>query len=212
MNYHMAIDMWSLGCILAELYTGFPIFPGENEQEQLSCIMEVLGVPERDLINRSSRKKLFFGESGLHCVCCTGLYFFRFQRRASASRQLQGSKEKARDQEPRSGPPMRGRALYRLYRQMPRLGSRAATKARSSYETSFPQWWTQAQATRLGCRRYAESPFLLVFRQQPSVQDSNDPRHATQVPHQRTNPFGSSCQQLTRPNNHRRSIYPHWFD
>ena len=61
MNYHMAIDMWSLGCILAELHTGFPIFPGENEQEQLSCIMEVLGVPDKDFINRSSRKKLFFG-------------------------------------------------------------------------------------------------------------------------------------------------------
>lgn len=61
MNYHMAIDMWSLGCILAELYTGYPIFPGENEQEQLSCIMEVLGVPEKEFINRSSRKKLFFG-------------------------------------------------------------------------------------------------------------------------------------------------------
>ncbi|KAG9126303.1 hypothetical protein FRC07_004041 [Ceratobasidium sp. 392] len=61
MNYHMAIDMWSLGCILAELYTGFPIFPGENEQEQLSCIMEVLGVPDKELINRSSRKRLFFG-------------------------------------------------------------------------------------------------------------------------------------------------------
>lgn len=62
MNYHMAIDMWSLGCILAELYTGFPIFPGENEQEQLSCIMEVLGPPEKDLVNRSSRKRLFFGQ------------------------------------------------------------------------------------------------------------------------------------------------------
>ncbi|KAF8610562.1 kinase-like protein [Ceratobasidium sp. AG-I] len=64
MNYHMAIDMWSLGCILAELYTGFPIFPGENEQEQLSCIMEVLGVPDKDLINRSSRKRLFFETNG----------------------------------------------------------------------------------------------------------------------------------------------------
>jgi dual specificity tyrosine-phosphorylation-regulated kinase 2/3/4 len=62
MNYHMAIDMWSLGCILAELYTGFPIFPGENEQEQLSCIMEVLGIPDKEFVNRSSRKKLFFGE------------------------------------------------------------------------------------------------------------------------------------------------------
>ncbi|KAG8726990.1 hypothetical protein FRC10_006514 [Ceratobasidium sp. 414] len=61
MNNHMAIDMRSLGCILAELYTGFPIFPGENEQEQLSCIVEVLGVPDKELINRSSRKRLFFG-------------------------------------------------------------------------------------------------------------------------------------------------------
>ncbi|TDL27191.1 hypothetical protein BD410DRAFT_739913 [Rickenella mellea] len=64
MNYNMAIDMWSLGCILAELFTGFPIFPGENEQEQLSCIMEVLGVPDKDLINRSSRKRLFFDSTG----------------------------------------------------------------------------------------------------------------------------------------------------
>ena len=59
----MAIDMWSLGCIMAELYTGFPIFPGENEQEQLACIMEVLGVPDKDFINRSSRRRLFFGQS-----------------------------------------------------------------------------------------------------------------------------------------------------
>ncbi|CDO74724.1 hypothetical protein BN946_scf184593.g6 [Trametes cinnabarina] len=64
MNYHMAIDMWSLGCIMAELYTGFPIFPGENEQEQLACIMEVLGVPDKDFINRSSRKRLFFDTTG----------------------------------------------------------------------------------------------------------------------------------------------------
>jgi dual specificity tyrosine-phosphorylation-regulated kinase 2/3/4 len=62
MNYTMAIDMWSLGCILAELYTGYPIFPGENEQEQLACIMEILGVPDRYIIEKSSRKKVFFGE------------------------------------------------------------------------------------------------------------------------------------------------------
>ncbi|KAH8829644.1 hypothetical protein DL96DRAFT_1598956 [Flagelloscypha sp. PMI_526] len=64
MNYHMAIDMWSLGCILAELYTGFPIFPGEMNRSSLSCIMEVLGAPDRDFVNKSSRKKLFFDASG----------------------------------------------------------------------------------------------------------------------------------------------------
>ncbi|SPO30661.1 related to putative dual specificity protein kinase pom1 [Ustilago trichophora] len=64
MNYHTAIDIWSLGCIIAELYTGYPLFPGENEQEQLACIMEILGVPERYLVERSSRKKLFFDSTG----------------------------------------------------------------------------------------------------------------------------------------------------
>ncbi|CAG8507625.1 9467_t:CDS:10, partial [Acaulospora morrowiae] len=64
MTYNMAIDMWSLGCILAELYTGYPLFPGEGEQEQLACIMEVQGVPERYLIEKSTRKKLFFEPNG----------------------------------------------------------------------------------------------------------------------------------------------------
>lgn len=61
-KYNMAIDMWSLGCILAEMHTGFPIFPGENEQEQLACIMEVLGYPDRQLVEKGERKRVFFGE------------------------------------------------------------------------------------------------------------------------------------------------------
>lgn len=64
MSYGLPIDMWSLGCILAELYTGVPIFPGENEQEQLACIMEVFGPPEKHLIEKSTRKKLFFDSMG----------------------------------------------------------------------------------------------------------------------------------------------------
>ncbi|ODQ49759.1 kinase-like protein [Saitoella complicata NRRL Y-17804] len=64
MNYGMPIDMWSLGCILAELYTGFPIFPGEDEKEQLACIMEIFGPPERHLIEKSDRRRIFF-ESNL---------------------------------------------------------------------------------------------------------------------------------------------------
>eukprot|EP00239_Pterosperma_sp_CCMP1384_P004539 CAMPEP_0197848634 /NCGR_PEP_ID=MMETSP1438-20131217/9412_1 /TAXON_ID=1461541 /ORGANISM="Pterosperma sp., Strain CCMP1384" /LENGTH=673 /DNA_ID=CAMNT_0043460977 /DNA_START=279 /DNA_END=2300 /DNA_ORIENTATION=+ len=58
--YDMGIDMWSFGCILAELYTGYPLFPGENEVEQLACIMEILNVPPRDLLELATRKKMFF--------------------------------------------------------------------------------------------------------------------------------------------------------
>ncbi len=86
----MAIDMWSLGCILAELYTGFPIFPGENEQEQLSCIMEVLGVPDKDFINRSSRKRLFFGKLSCDTVLSRGTnYLRRYDGCSSASGELE---------------------------------------------------------------------------------------------------------------------------
>lgn len=62
-EYGLGIDMWSFGCILAELYTGYPIFPGENEQEQLACIMEIFGPPSREIIEKCSRRKLFFDSS-----------------------------------------------------------------------------------------------------------------------------------------------------
>lgn len=43
--YTMAIDVWSFGCILAEMVNGFPLFPGDSEHDQLQCIMEVIGIP-----------------------------------------------------------------------------------------------------------------------------------------------------------------------
>ena len=108
MNYHMAIDMWSLGCIMAELYTGFPIFPGENEQEQLACIMEVLGIPDKDFVNRSSRRRLFFGQSHLFLVLATGIshLFDRPERSPSSRRELEGPPTAPRIQNARTGAPL----------------------------------------------------------------------------------------------------------
>jgi dual specificity tyrosine-phosphorylation-regulated kinase 2/3/4 len=54
-SYTSAIDIWSLGCILAELATGFPIFPGESEAEQMILIMELIGVPSTKLLQVSSK-------------------------------------------------------------------------------------------------------------------------------------------------------------
>lgn len=62
--YDTGIDMWSLGCILAELYTGYPLFPGENEVEQLACIMEVVGLPPRTLLDPATRRRQFFDSTG----------------------------------------------------------------------------------------------------------------------------------------------------
>lgn len=47
---------------MAELYTGYPLFPGENEVEQLACFMEVLGQPPEELIVSATRRRLFFGK------------------------------------------------------------------------------------------------------------------------------------------------------
>ncbi|MDI1488602.1 MAG: serine/threonine protein kinase, CMGC, dual-specificity [Ramalina farinacea] len=85
MSYGMAIDMWSLGCILAELLTGYPIFPGENEQEQLACIMEVFGPPEKHLIEKSTRKKLFFDSLGKPRITVSS----KGKRRRPSSKSLQ---------------------------------------------------------------------------------------------------------------------------
>ncbi|TKW27532.1 hypothetical protein SEVIR_3G263000v4 [Setaria viridis] len=45
-KYGLAVDMWSVGCIFAELLSGKPILPGKNEPEQLTKIFELCGTPD----------------------------------------------------------------------------------------------------------------------------------------------------------------------
>ena len=60
LGYSYNIDIWSLGCILFELYTGTPLFPGINEMEQIYLIMEKIGMPPLFLIEKTPKGRLFF--------------------------------------------------------------------------------------------------------------------------------------------------------
>ncbi|WWD16954.1 hypothetical protein CI109_101386 [Kwoniella shandongensis] len=51
-NYTSSIDMWSVGCILAELLGGKPIFKGEDYVDQLNKILNLLGTPTEDTLRR----------------------------------------------------------------------------------------------------------------------------------------------------------------
>ncbi|RCK63023.1 Dual specificity protein kinase pom1 [Candida viswanathii] len=55
-SYDQKIDIWSLGCLLVEIFTGVPLFPGKNEYEQVGHIMEVFGPPKSTTIIRMRLK------------------------------------------------------------------------------------------------------------------------------------------------------------
>jgi len=44
-TYSTSIDIWSAGCIMAEMFTGKPLFPGTTNEDQLSRIFRVMGTP-----------------------------------------------------------------------------------------------------------------------------------------------------------------------
>jgi len=48
-NYTTSIDIWSIGCIMVELYTGKPVFPGRDNQDQLRWIFKTIGSPTSDV-------------------------------------------------------------------------------------------------------------------------------------------------------------------
>lgn len=51
-QYTPAIDIWSIGCIFAELLTGKPLFPGKNVVHQLDLMTDLLGTPSQEVIAR----------------------------------------------------------------------------------------------------------------------------------------------------------------
>jgi serine/threonine protein kinase len=63
LQYTPAIDIWSIGCIFAEMLTGRPLFPGKNVVHQLDLMTDLLGTPSAESIS---------GVSSLSLKCSQG--------------------------------------------------------------------------------------------------------------------------------------------
>lgn len=63
-KYDVEVDIWSAGCIFAEMLEGKPLFPGKDHVNQFSIITELLGTPPDDVIHSIASENVRF-----HDVC-----------------------------------------------------------------------------------------------------------------------------------------------
>jgi dual specificity tyrosine-phosphorylation-regulated kinase 2/3/4 len=64
LQYGAPVDMWSFGCVVAELTAGRPLFPGASEGDQVHLQIEVLGMPPLKMIRTSPNGGMFFKADG----------------------------------------------------------------------------------------------------------------------------------------------------
>jgi len=58
--YNYKMDMWGVGCVFFELVSLFPLFPGNDEVEQIRMIHSVLGTPPDDLLEKIKKRSQHF--------------------------------------------------------------------------------------------------------------------------------------------------------
>ena len=62
--YNQAVDMWSFGCILAELVTGRPLFPAIDENELLELFIVRIGKLPVEMVSRCKKRRYFYNSHG----------------------------------------------------------------------------------------------------------------------------------------------------
>lgn len=55
-----SIDMWSLGCVIAELFLGWPLYPGSSEYDQIRYISQTQGNPAEHMLNAATKTNRFY--------------------------------------------------------------------------------------------------------------------------------------------------------
>uniref|UniRef100_A0A8C5NS57 Homeodomain interacting protein kinase 4 n=1 Tax=Junco hyemalis TaxID=40217 RepID=A0A8C5NS57_JUNHY len=64
------VDIWSLGCVMAELHLGWPLYPGNDEYDQVCYICSTLGLPRGELLCAAQKTQSFFQRA----PCSTGTW------------------------------------------------------------------------------------------------------------------------------------------
>uniref|UniRef100_A0A8C3XV97 mitogen-activated protein kinase n=1 Tax=Chelydra serpentina TaxID=8475 RepID=A0A8C3XV97_CHESE len=67
MHYNQTVDIWSVGCIMAEMLTGKTLFKGKDYLDQLTQILKVTGLPGEEFVQKLEDKTLCAGHPKYHC-------------------------------------------------------------------------------------------------------------------------------------------------
>ena len=57
-----SIDIWSLGCVMAELFLGWPLYPGSSEYDQIRYICQTQGTPPEHMLRSATKTTRFFNK------------------------------------------------------------------------------------------------------------------------------------------------------
>ncbi|XP_056364105.1 homeodomain-interacting protein kinase 4 isoform X2 [Oenanthe melanoleuca] len=74
------VDIWSLGCVMAELHLGWPLYPGNDEYDQICYICSTLGLPRAELLYAAQKTRSFFQR----VPCSSGTWQLKPPRRVMA--------------------------------------------------------------------------------------------------------------------------------
>lgn len=69
-GYTKSIDVWSIGCILAEMLNNRPLFPGKHYLDQLNLILGVIGSPSQEDLQCIINEKVLILLSLILLLCC----------------------------------------------------------------------------------------------------------------------------------------------